>query len=256
MSEPRPNPHLDPDKKLEKWEGFLKFCNQHAVANRWFRGVTDVSHELVPKIGRMHREVSHKWGATKKTERGETNFADREKRILDAFKRRALPDLKFVPTTQFEWLALAQHHGVPTRLLDWTTNPLTAAWFAVRDKSNDVGRVAKVHVQLISTKLKVHEENFDPFAIREPLFVVSPQWHPRVRAQRGCFSIHPEPHRPLEISKGSDTFEIPQPHWRDFRRRLYYFGVDASTVMLDLEGLGEALAWQFENTIGIGQVGY
>jgi hypothetical protein len=116
--------------------------------------------------------------------------------------------------------------------------------------------MAKVHAQFTSSKRKAHEENFNPFDIKVPVFVISPQWHPRVRAQRGCFSIHPEPHRPLERSKGSEEFLIPQPYWADFRRRLYYFGIDASTVMSDLEGLGEALTWQFENEIGVGQVGY
>jgi hypothetical protein len=252
-----PEADTDPNPAgLHKWEEFLTFCNKHAKANRWFRGVSDASHKLVPKIGRSHQHIDHGWNETIKTQKREINLANRERRLLDAFKRRALLDLRVIPATEFQWLALAQHHGVPTRLLDWTTNPLMAAWFAVRGQSNDVDRTAKVHVQFISTKKKTHEGEIDPFKIKEPTFVVSPQWHPRVRAQRGCFSVHPEPHRPLEPTKGSEEFLIPQPCWRDFRRRLYYFGIDASTVMADLEGLGEALTWQFENEVGIGQVGY
>ena len=53
-----------------------------------------------------------------------------------------------------------------------------------------------------------------------------------------------------------DEFEIPKKDWGLFRRRLFYFGIDASTVMVDLAGLGEALNWQYTNLIGIGEVGY
>lgn len=241
---------------LQKWEDFLQFCNRHARANHWFRGVSNASHKLVPKVGRLHQDITHGWNETISANKRKINLHNREIRVFDAFKRRALLELKFVPSTTFQWLALAQHHGVPTRLLDWTTNPLMAAWFAVTGTSSDPAQIAKVYALAIPATKKVHEDEVDPFKLETPAFVVSPHWHPRVRAQRGCFSIHPEPHKPLSLPKSSDAFEIPQPCWRDFRRRLYYFGLDASTVMADLEGLGQALTWQYETEIGIGQVGY
>jgi hypothetical protein len=57
--------------------------------------------------------------------------------LHDAFKRAARP---FVPnplSSDWEWLALAQHHGAPTRPADWSTSPLVAAWFAATSYPED-----------------------------------------------------------------------------------------------------------------------
>jgi hypothetical protein len=60
-----PKADTDPDPaRLKKWEDFLDFCNKHAKASRWFRGVSDTSYSLIPKIGRTHQQVAHGWNET------------------------------------------------------------------------------------------------------------------------------------------------------------------------------------------------
>jgi hypothetical protein len=238
-----------------EWRKFLDFCNEHASAPWWFRGISNAKYNLIPKVGR--RQEGKDWYGP--VRRGGATLADREFRIFEAFRRRARLDLQFLPGTEFEWLALAQHHGTPTRLLDWTPNPLMAAWFATGQMSHEEGRVARIYAVRVKSELLVDAEGVEPFkkSKKPPQFIISPHWHPRVRAQRGCFSIHPVPNQPWTLENvQSGFFDIKQEHWRAFRRRLFYFGVDASTVMADLAGLGEALSWQYENLVGVGGVGY
>ncbi|HET7422610.1 MAG TPA: FRG domain-containing protein, partial [Gemmatimonadales bacterium] len=56
--------------------------------------------------------------------------ADLEEHILRNFIRYARPHLGTTPVDEWEILVSAQHHGAPTRLLDWTYSPLVAAHFA------------------------------------------------------------------------------------------------------------------------------
>lgn len=70
----------------------------------------------------------------------DSSFRVQEGTMLKRFMQDAQNFLVDAPTNEWEWLFLAQHHGVPTRLLDWSENALVALYFACeREESQPEG---------------------------------------------------------------------------------------------------------------------
>src|ERR1017187_7723098 len=113
-----------------------------------------------------------------------------ETNLLKRFKDQAVAYIKFAPENDWEWMAIAQHHGLPTRLLDWTTNPLVAAFFAVESASNTDGAIYAYRLRhFINTY-----ETLDPFNPGKLMKKYIPRHITnRITAQSGLFTIHRTP---------------------------------------------------------------
>lgn len=147
---------------------------------RWiFRGQSDAVWELRCHIDRMlgNRQI----------------LADKriwlEKNLLKEFKRRAVPHIRSRPQSDWEWLFIAQHHGLPTRLLDWTSNPLVALFFAVRANIGD--RDGVVHGYKHGAEVCDFSVQIDPFESARLELCEPPHVTERIAAQFGLFTAEP-----------------------------------------------------------------
>jgi hypothetical protein len=107
-----------------------------------FRGAGNASYELQPAVERGPKRESIEWHAL-------------EILVSDEFKSRLRMHLAApgIPEDNFSWLALMQHHGVPTRLLDFTYSPFVALYFAVRQYSREPGRHGARNGQSLACRL-------------------------------------------------------------------------------------------------------
>jgi hypothetical protein len=101
------------------WIGDLK-QNYGDSETIWFRGHTSVEWRLTPKLYRREYKGAQ------------------EEEIRQEFQIRAQQLMQGQPpVAKWDWYFLMQHYGAPTRLLDWTDNPLVALYFAVAENNGE-----------------------------------------------------------------------------------------------------------------------
>lgn len=216
----------------QTWLDFLDFASAKADGTWLFRGHADAAFDLVPAIGRQPSASAYR-------------LAD-EKILFEDFVLEAKRYLDADGFTELEWLALAKHHGLPTRLFDWSTNPLVAAWFATENESLALdGKILALRVPFVR-RLRTAEVFSAPGSA--PVIVEVPPRVAQITAQQGCFSLHPDPQSPwLPSPPAYDTaaFSVPVSEKAEFRRFLHIFGHDAQRLSADVDALSKTLAWRY-----------
>jgi len=223
------------------------------LSGSWFRGHARVYGDLTPKLFRK------KWLR-----------ADFELSLIENFKRGApalepdIPDYE----DHIAWLFLMQHHGIPTRLLDWTKSILVALYFAVSKHKSDDGELWAMYPDALNkcsgfhglplpNHLGLRYFAMEPWYSQEkllkelglkqipkyPLAVAPPMNFARMVAQLSKFTIHPTPqpgNSILELLPDEINlvrYIIPAVSKEKLQRDLAALGITQGTLFPNLDSL-------------------
>jgi hypothetical protein len=251
---------LPRNNHIRSWEDLDRLLEYFSIQREhdWlFRGINDGRHELIPKIGRPDlREILSNRKDGTRPKHLPYNLKH-ELGLMKMFFNYARPHLGPMPRSPLEWLGIAQHHGMPTRLLDWTEGLLTAAWFAVSNVARVPVEEGGERQESWSTPVIWAIRNLPPVtgAIEENPYKVDrarsyrpPHISGRIAAQRSVFTIQPNPTRPLPV-RGALKFTVDSdPNvWFTIKKRLDGAGINEMTLFPDLVGVSRYLGWRYEN---------
>ena len=141
---------------VETLEEYIKLMETigSVGAEKWYRGQSKCEYRLSPsalrKVYAIEDPTGHKIESPylDNTSSGSNNVVAYlpVDKMVEEFSERAREHLEYNVSTRIEWECIAQHYGVPTRVLDWTTNAINALYFAVEDcpigktNENDIQR--------------------------------------------------------------------------------------------------------------------
>jgi hypothetical protein len=241
--------------RLTSWEAFLDIVTQPPYSHWAFRGERDERWPLFSSLSRYLKNFGVAPAA----------WPGQEARILRIFKRKAHQFLEKPPDTSddFQWLALMQHHGAPTRLIDFTWSPYVAAFFALERTLADGVVWAVNPARIDSSRAPKHrmdprvKDNFQRFFLKgDHRFIWMGEPHTmnrRLIAQSGTFAVPGVLDVPVEemlsdadqeniLAKIVLTNAVREVGMRE----LYRMNITYATLFPDLDGLAKSLGYELE----------
>jgi hypothetical protein len=243
------------------WEDFRQVIGGDEYKGWAFRGQADARWPLYSSLSRylmtyqIHPEA----------------WPMQEARILRIFKRKAHLLLTHLPLEEnsFEWLALMQHHGAPTRLIDFSWSPFVATYFAIERATADAAvwalfPPALTERQRPSKKAAQpdrgaefapwveggYEKHFLPNKNRMVVAGEPQRMNQRLVAQSGTFVMPGVLDAPVEelVPPGAAVKFVLDT--KSMRKRammeLYHMNMSNATLFPGLDGLARSLGYELE----------
>ena len=217
----------------------------------WYRGSPRASYALVPSLLRFDVGLHH------------------ERELYERFleHRAGFADAGLPLTRDWDALFEMQHHFLPTRLLDWSSSFGVALHFALHDQPRDAPTIWVLHAGILNARCQVSSvpmrHQLDELGVRYedylapsprmkelPLAVIPHAAFPRLRAQRGRFTIHGKRREGIEelCPEAVAKVRISNRSVDDIGKQLVHLGIDTVSMFPDHAGLVDFLKRRYRLT--------
>ena len=220
-------------KTVDSLEAFLREIDTFEETD-FFRGHSSFEYKLIPFVGRFYKDGQ------------ERALLDFERFLFEDFKRKYSMFTDVRPKNDKEFLFLAQHYGLPTRLLDWTYNPLIALYFACNtnlDKDGVVFRAYPFNMAIYD------DERSDALTFPHRTLLVPNLTDVRYKSQNGLFVYYPQPWNE-DDSYLMAKYTIPAAAKSFIMTKLAKIGFVRSSIMPSLDSLSHDIIEKYLKQLG------
>ena len=222
-------------KTIESFTDFMEIVESSInIKGNLYRGESNFNYELKPSLLRYNE------------------WKEIEDNLIFLFSSRMNRYTNERGLGKWETLALAQHHGVPTRLLDWSLSPLVALFFAVQKEDSDKDGAIYILDTFENTEFFTNDFIFpkydndlfskDPKACCHNVIYTPIYSHKRQETQESIFTL--VKNNDYSTIKGIKKYKIKGGKKKEIKAKLFSLGITYGFIFQTLDSLGDEIRYR------------